>query len=135
MFLRLCAGLSSVLPLDKCHSLLWPLTLLQVDFSPKDLAQVANFLAKENAAKQVGPRRSLPRTSSCTFPDAAKHMTRCHRSGTAASMHQLPNPHASPMQAPIQQYARSLMERARQRLQMRLADEIELGTARGGEDR
>lgn len=29
-------------------------TFFQVDFSPKDLAQVANFLAKENVAKQVG---------------------------------------------------------------------------------
>lgn len=31
-----------------------PPTVHQVDFSPKDLAQVANFLAKENVAKQVG---------------------------------------------------------------------------------
>ncbi|KAI3438608.1 hypothetical protein D9Q98_001031 [Chlorella vulgaris] len=53
----------------------------QVDFSPKDLAQVAMFLAKENAAKQ----------------------------------------------APIQQLATSLLDRARQRLQMRQTDTVELG--------
>ena len=59
---------------------------LQVDFSPKDLSQVANFLPKEAAAKQ----------------------------------------------APVQQYARSLLERARQRIQMRLADSVELGGGQAG---
>ncbi len=37
-----------------CPPLPPPPTVHQVDFSPKDLAQVANFLAKENVAKQVG---------------------------------------------------------------------------------
>ncbi len=45
----------------------------------------------------------------------------------------LPPWFASPVQAPIQQYARTLMERARQRLQMRLTDEVELGTGRGND--
>ena len=59
---------------------------LQVDFSPKDLAQVAAFLSKENAAKA----------------------------------------------APVQQYARALQDRARQRLQLRLADAVDLGDDGGG---
>ena len=59
---------------------------VQVDFSPKDLSQVATFLPKEAAAKQ----------------------------------------------APVQQYARTLLDRARQRIQMRLADSVELGGGQAG---
>ena len=68
--------------------ILWPFSHAQVDFSPKDLSQVATFLPKDAAAKL----------------------------------------------APVQQYACTLIDRARQRIQMRLADSVELGEGQAGGD-
>lgn len=111
-----------------------------VDFSPKDLAQVAAFLGPEAAARQVrewvaAPAMATPlrgRTPRRGGQHAARPSPRrrsLHSSSPALlAHHSAPFPtHLPPLQAPIQQFSQTLTDRARQRLAMRLTDEVAVG--------